>query len=134
MFIIGLHPGLLWHYRCLLAGADTLAEQLSTVWVPDIVQLRHHLDEVVAYLFVDHGVSVVGGVIKDEVPNKGRTRLYLPSCSLAEEAQICIDFLDFVFGPLPYSHVLLAQLEETPVVTDALIAVQDLPNVELSIA
>ena len=60
--------------------------------------------------------------------NKGSTSLDWPCCSLREESQVYVNFLDFVLGPLLERHVLLAQLEEPFVVADALVTVQDLPN------
>mmetsp|Transcript_43119 Transcript_43119/g.57051 ORF Transcript_43119/g.57051 Transcript_43119/m.57051 type:complete len:105 (-) Transcript_43119:2174-2488(-) len=51
--------------------------------------------------------------------------------AIRQEAQLAHHLLHFVLRPLFERHELLAQLQETLAVPDALVAVKDLPNVQL---
>lgn len=70
----------------------------------------------------------------DEIANEGSAGRQLASGAVGKEAHVAHDLLTLFFGPLLQSYILLAELEQAFAVSDALVAVEDLPDVELLVA
>lgn len=70
-------------------------------------------------------------MLRHEVPDEVGASRDLAKSSVRQELQVMHDLLNFVLWPLLDRHILLAEREQALVEANALVSVQDLPDVEL---
>ena len=92
------------------------------------------MQEVVIYFFGNEGVPVVTGVLRHELADEGGASRDLACGPLREEAQVAHGLLDLVLSPLIEHHILFTKRDQTLGIANALITVQNLPNVQLLVA
>jgi len=120
---------------CHLTGCSgVLAKKPTSTFAVFVVQSRHHLQQIEVHLVCELAVFLVLGVLGHETPDEVGASGNLARGSVRQELQVMHNLLNFVLRPLFDCHILLAQREQALVEADALVSVQDLPDVELLVA